>query len=673
MASELLSPPSRALDANANPYSGATWTFYATGGTTPQAVYADAALNTSLGSVVTADSGGKFVPIYFNSALVYRGVCKNSDGSVTLHDIDPINNSWFASLAAQGGSALVGFLQAGTGAVARTVQAKLRDTVSVFDFIPVAQQAAIVAGTSTYDCTSNIHAAIDYVDGTGQALHFPGGQYYVGEVTVDGSNYALETSSGVTFKQKPGLTGDAGLHPILNFDRCENVSLGDARFIGNIATDADEYSHAVALQGVSNVTLGRLYGTNIRGDVLYVSGTTLEPTYGVICAGVSGTNVYRNLLAMAGGEAIVGYVLNDGPVGYRDWLVEPNSGGFYQSSSLHVGMTRGGCCAVVSADTALQNGRVSVDLLDLDWSLIQATTPAYPSAPGTNGIGLAVSDVRSFHVGLLKLRNYKSYPVSLAARWDSIRIDDLDVSNCDQTETTFNSIVVQQGTVGDGLLDIGYVKCAHYNNTKWLVRSNTAGLKVRIGGGVISGGLLSVNCVLDVTGLAVDAGSASGAAANIITSGSLSRINNLSLTNAGSATLLYGSSNCTLNGVTGTVGTLVTAASNGNMVNASVINGSDVQGQVVSSDAPATVTAAATITLPLDRNTVVITGNTNITSITADPYNIRRVVTLQFTGTPTVTDGGNLALAGNFVATADDTLTLRGDGSNWNEVSRSAN
>jgi len=38
------------------------------------------------------------------------------------------------NLAASGGSALVGFLQAGTGAVLRTLQSKLRDTVSVTDF-----------------------------------------------------------------------------------------------------------------------------------------------------------------------------------------------------------------------------------------------------------------------------------------------------------------------------------------------------------------------------------------------------------------------------------------------------------------------------------------------------------------------------------------------------------
>src|SRR4030066_1117144 len=40
----------------------------------------------------------------------------------------------FSQLAASSGSSLVGFLQSGAGAVARTVQAKERDIVSVTDF-----------------------------------------------------------------------------------------------------------------------------------------------------------------------------------------------------------------------------------------------------------------------------------------------------------------------------------------------------------------------------------------------------------------------------------------------------------------------------------------------------------------------------------------------------------
>lgn len=110
MPAELLLPTARATDADGNVYAGAKWTFFATGTTTPQNVYADADLNTSLGHVVTADSGGKFVPIYFDAGLSYRGICENSSGSTTLHDIDPINSGFGTG----GGSGLVGFSHAET-------------------------------------------------------------------------------------------------------------------------------------------------------------------------------------------------------------------------------------------------------------------------------------------------------------------------------------------------------------------------------------------------------------------------------------------------------------------------------------------------------------------------------------------------------------------------------
>jgi len=84
------------------------------------------------------------------------------------------------------------------------------------------------------------------------------------------------------------------------------------------------------------------------------------------------------------------------------------------------------------------------------------------------------------------------------------------------------------------------------------------------------------------------------------------------------------------------------------------------------------VASAATVTLPAGGSDfITITGTTTITSITASW--IGRRVTLHFSGALTVTDGSNLLLAGNFVTTADDTLSLVCTGTNWVEVSRSVN
>ena len=89
------------------------------------------------------------------------------------------------------------------------------------------------------------------------------------------------------------------------------------------------------------------------------------------------------------------------------------------------------------------------------------------------------------------------------------------------------------------------------------------------------------------------------------------------------------------------------------------------------SDGSDTVASAGTVTLPVGRTSVTITGTTGITSITATPANTR--VLLIFSGILTVTDGSNLKLAGNLVTTASSTLSLISDGTNWIETARSVN
>lgn len=76
-----------------------------------------------------------------------------------------------SALALPSGSASVGFLQSAVGAVSRTVQSKLRDTVSVSDFGAV--------GDDSTDDRAAFQRAVDAVPSYG-ALYIPAGKYVLG-------------------------------------------------------------------------------------------------------------------------------------------------------------------------------------------------------------------------------------------------------------------------------------------------------------------------------------------------------------------------------------------------------------------------------------------------------------------------------------------------------------
>lgn len=94
-------------------------------------------------------------------------------------------------LALSIGTSLIGFIQAGVGAVLRTLQSKLRETVSVTDY-------GAVIGTST-DSTTYIQAAI--TANPGKTIVFPGNFKITARLWVqaDGTRLAgIGASSGVT-------------------------------------------------------------------------------------------------------------------------------------------------------------------------------------------------------------------------------------------------------------------------------------------------------------------------------------------------------------------------------------------------------------------------------------------------------------------------------------------
>lgn len=111
------------------------------------------------------------------------------------------------------------FTPAGTGAVARSMQDKERDIVSIFDGLTDAQKADVRAGTYSLDVTSvcqavlNAHSAVRFIDGS----------YKLTDKLTLNANQDVYIDGGATLKQ---FTTDKGVFYALQKDRVHIVNNG---------------------------------------------------------------------------------------------------------------------------------------------------------------------------------------------------------------------------------------------------------------------------------------------------------------------------------------------------------------------------------------------------------------------------------------------------------------
>ena len=122
-----------------------------------------------------------------------------------------------AAYAAGSTADAVTYLPEGTGAVSRTVQARLRDHVSVLDFIPVALHADIAAGSSVTAVQSYFAACA--LAHPGKTIFVPAGTYMFTQGFALYSGQSLVGESGTKIKALSaswvGTTGVTGTAPFV--------------------------------------------------------------------------------------------------------------------------------------------------------------------------------------------------------------------------------------------------------------------------------------------------------------------------------------------------------------------------------------------------------------------------------------------------------------------------
>lgn len=174
------------FDNNGIPLAGGLVYTYTAGTTTLQAAYTTSAGSIAHANPIVLDSTGR-VPsggeIWLTEGVSYKFVLKTS-GASTIGTYDNVTGNAsgvasgiYATFAASSGSSLVGYIQGSASSVATTVQAKLRQTVSVKDFGAV--------GDGTTNDTTAIQAAINAMNSIGGGqVYFPSGTYKTGALTM---------------------------------------------------------------------------------------------------------------------------------------------------------------------------------------------------------------------------------------------------------------------------------------------------------------------------------------------------------------------------------------------------------------------------------------------------------------------------------------------------------
>jgi hypothetical protein len=332
-------------------------------------------------------------------------------------------------------------------------------------------------------------------------------------------------------QQKSGLGVDKQMICV----RSSDVIIEEFAALGNISTDTGEFNHCVIVGGtatISRIKLLGVKGTNVRGDVVYLGGTATFPLYNVNVGDVYGTNIYRNVMSFIGVNGCNVESIAGTQVGYRLFDVEPNAGTSQAPTGIRIKYCRG-ANVLFAGDPTINLGSVIVDYMELDNSLLAASSPAYPTGSTSAGnIGFIAGNFQSIRIGFLKARGYLERLVNSNANTikGSLIFDGVDISGCNTTEAVFKTLFNIDEKV-NLRVNSGDITLAAID--RYIVKGNSGpfGLNnLRISGGCIAA--TGTNC--EFTGLQINATSVTG---NLLAAVNASVFRNIVFTSDGSATL----------------------------------------------------------------------------------------------------------------------------------------
>lgn len=280
------------------PLAGGLIYTYGAGGTTPLATYTTSAGSIAHSNPIVLDAAGR-VPaageIWLTSNLAYKFVLKDSAG-VTIQTLDNVGAGVDgANLAASSGSSLVGFIQSGTGAAARTVESKLRDMVSAKDFGAV--------GNGIANDTAAIQAAATYCSSNGKDLFIPAGTYLITSTITISCGVTCEDAGLTKFQASGNFTAFKFLcvrKQLKNFNVWFTPPVSTAAVAFQFGEGATQFARNVVTNFYCRYASTAFYNSSdMWGNVFTQMNADFPLEYGYnFSANPSGTtNSFRNIYA----------------------------------------------------------------------------------------------------------------------------------------------------------------------------------------------------------------------------------------------------------------------------------------------------------------------------------------------------------------------------------------
>lgn len=271
MASLMPNGKQQYFNSNGGLLAGGKVFTYAAGTTTPKATYSDFGGTTPNTNPVILDARGEAL-IYWSGA--YKVDVQDASGvSLTGYPVDNYitdqAGAALATLAGSGGSALVGFLQAGTGAVARTVQSKLREGISAKDFG--------VVGDGVADDTIALGKARDAANTVGKRLFIPAGTYLIS------SDFVPPTA---------GMYGDSQQTTYILCSGCSAVKIPPTMALGRASCIIEKLSLIAVGTTCTALPAINIPGVASGAHSAFISGLTIRDIYMGANGNTFGTGIY---------------------------------------------------------------------------------------------------------------------------------------------------------------------------------------------------------------------------------------------------------------------------------------------------------------------------------------------------------------------------------------------